>query len=228
MAAKHRAEKNAQQTVTTSSDQTSSNSTNPDAAISQDDGAQIHVSTRTTSTPLATPSHADPVTTGPSAVSSVAVFPSQLVGGQGMAASGKSSYHPQQGFSSAMGGQGVAAGRNEGGGLMMASHNPSAPAAVTTTPSPLSSALNIPVSRDQNMVSHDQDDSVFSPSSVDDERMKLIEQVSSHHETSASRYGKPLVTEMACALWLLSLGFRLLRFTDHNPYKLESCKLRSQ
>lgn len=58
--------------------------------------------------------------------------------------------------------------RSEGGGLMLGAHNPSASAAVTTTPS---SAVNIPVS-------HDQDDSVFSPSSVDDERMKLIEQVS--------------------------------------------------
>lgn len=78
-----------------------------------------------------------------------------------------SSYPPQQGFSSMMGGQGVGArGRNEGGGLMLNSQM------ATATPSTsLSSALNMVSS------SHDQDDSVFSPSSVEDERMKFIEQV---------------------------------------------------
>jgi hypothetical protein len=78
----------------------------------------------------------------------------------------KSQFNSQQGFS-AVGNQGVA-DRSEGG-LMLGSHVTTASAAVVTTPSPLSSALN--------MVSSDQDDSVFSPSSVEDERMKMLEQV---------------------------------------------------
>ncbi len=67
-------------------------------------------------------------------------------------------------FSNVVGGQGMvgvapAAGGVSGGSGMLG----------TGTPTSLSSALT--------MVSNDQDDSVFSPSSVDDERMKIIEQV---------------------------------------------------
>ena len=48
----------------------------------------------------------------------------------------------------------------------------SAGGGILTTPSS-SDSLNSAL----NMVSHDQDDSVFSPNSVDDERMKIIEKV---------------------------------------------------
>ena len=44
------------------------------------------------------------------------------------------------------------------------------PSSSSSMPSSLNSAMNI--------VSHDQDGSVFSPSSMDDERMKIIEKVS--------------------------------------------------
>ena len=179
--------------MTTPLDQASNSSGSPavvaaDAVSSQTGGAQVHVSTRTPSTSLATSSHADPMVAGPSAVYS----PQQVVG-QGAVSSGsgggggggvggeqKSPFAPQQGFSGAIGSRGVPAVRSDGG-MMIGPHSTSA--AVTTTPSPLSSALNI-VSHD---VSHDQDDSVFSPSSlssVDDERMKFIEQVRDNLEQS--------------------------------------------
>ena len=64
----------------------------------------------------------------------------------------------------AMGGGAISApGGVSGAGLMLTMPNSAG------TPDSLSSALN--------MVSHDQDDSVFSPSGVDDERMKIIEKV---------------------------------------------------
>lgn len=98
--------------------------------------------------------------------SRVAVTTSSSYLPQGPSTGGQKSYPQQQVFPGmgAQGGEGVmgVAGAGSGGsGLMMATPSPSA--------NSLSSALN--------MVSLEQDDSVFSPSSVDDERMKIIEKV---------------------------------------------------
>lgn len=116
---------------------------------SSHDSSTSHMSTHAVSAAAPLPQGAAPSS-----------YPSQQVG----QASGVQYPPPQLGFPSSMvGGQGMR-GVSEGG-LMMTSS-----ATVAATPSPLSSALNL--------LSHDPDDSVFSPSSVDDERMKIIEQVS--------------------------------------------------
>lgn len=97
---------------------------------------------------------------------SQAKAPSASSGTQSQGSSGnmKSSFTTasQQIFpGSVVGSQGV--GGVSGGGLLM------------TAPNNLSAVLN-PLSSALNMVSN-EDDSVFSPSSVDDERMKIIEKV---------------------------------------------------
>ena len=76
-----------------------------------------------------------------------------------------------QGTSMSIGGGDItSAGGVSGGGSGMLMMTAPSGSRAGGTPNSLSSALT--------MVSHDQDDSVFSPSSVDDERMKIIEQVS--------------------------------------------------
>lgn len=153
----HKVEKNSRQTVTTLPDHSTSPPATDKPPTSLDNSVQVLLSTRTT--PLApSPSAAPPSQQEP--------------GGQ------KSSYPPQQGFSSMMGGQGAGSrgDRSEGGGLMMTTTAPAG------TPSPLSSALDV-VSHDPD---NDPDNAVFSPSSVEDERMKFIEQVSECMQAGAS------------------------------------------